>query len=269
MADRAFNHEGFKASDLRFFETLAANAGVALRSSELLERLRKEVAVRQHQAYHDTLTGLPNRAMFTERLAETLAVGPPGRVATMFIDLDGFKEVNDTLGHVTGDAILREVAHRLTPFSRGNDLVARLGGDEFALLVAGAEDELDVEAAADQVLSTVTRPLAVEGLLLDVRASIGVAIAPERRPSSRCQQPHAPCRCRHVPGQSVGRGRALLRPRGRPLDLASPDPGHRAAAGHRERGARRLVPAGDQAGHAEKSSAARRCCAGAMTSSGR
>ncbi len=180
VADRAFNHEGFKASDLRFFETLAANAGVALRSSELLERLRKEVAVRQHQAYHDTLTGLPNRAMFTERLAETLAVGPPGRVATMFIDLDGFKEVNDTLGHVTGDAILREVAHRLTPFSRGNDLVARLGGDEFALLVAGAEDELDVEAAADQVLSTVTRPLAVEGLLLDVRASIGVAIAPER-----------------------------------------------------------------------------------------
>jgi diguanylate cyclase (GGDEF)-like protein len=180
VADRAFQHEGFKPSDLRFFETLAANAGVALRSSELLEQLRREVAVRQHQAYHDTLTGLPNRVMFTERLAQALAAGGPGRVAAMFIDLDGFKEVNDTLGHVTGDAILREVANRLTPYSRQDDLVARLGGDEFALLLAGAEDELDVEAAADQVLATVTRPMAVEGLLLDVRASIGVAVSPER-----------------------------------------------------------------------------------------
>ncbi len=180
VADRAYQHEGFKPSDLRFFETLAANAGVALRSSELLEQLRREVAVRQHQAYHDTLTGLPNRAMFTERLAETLLAGRQGKVAVMFIDLDGFKEVNDTLGHVTGDAILREVAHRLTPFSGRGDLVARLGGDEFALLLAAAQDDLDIEAAADQVLATVTRPLAVEGLLLDVRASIGVAVTPER-----------------------------------------------------------------------------------------
>jgi diguanylate cyclase (GGDEF)-like protein len=180
VADRGFQHEGFKPADLRFFETLAANAGVALRSSELLERLRREVAVRQHQAYHDTLTGLPNRAMFTERLATTLTSSAPGTVATMFIDLDGFKEVNDTLGHVTGDAFLREVANRLAPFSSRDNLVARLGGDEFALLLAGAEDDLDVETTADQLLSTVTRPLAVEGLLLDVRASIGVAIAPER-----------------------------------------------------------------------------------------
>jgi diguanylate cyclase (GGDEF)-like protein len=180
VADRAFQHEGFKPADLRFFETLAANAGVALRSTELLEKLRREVAERQHQAYHDTLTGLPNRVMFTERLAATLVAGTPGRVATMFIDLDGFKEVNDTLGHTTGDAFLREIAHRLEPFSGGDSLVARLGGDEFALLLAGAQDELDVEATADQLLARVTRPLAVEGLLLDVRASIGVAVAPER-----------------------------------------------------------------------------------------
>ncbi|HTT90844.1 MAG TPA: GGDEF domain-containing protein, partial [Acidimicrobiales bacterium] len=178
VADRPFQHEGFKPADLRFFETLAANAGVALRSSELLEQLRREAAVRQHQAYHDTLTGLPNRMMFTERLAEALAGGAPGKVATMFIDLDGFKEVNDTLGHVTGDAFLREVAHRLAPFASRDNLVARLGGDEFAVLLAGAQDDLDVETTADQLLAGVTRPLAVEGLLLDVRASIGVAIAP-------------------------------------------------------------------------------------------
>ncbi len=99
----------FPRSDLRFFETLAANAGVALRSSQLLEQLRREVALRQHQAYHDTLTGLPNWLFFTERLDGPRS-GPEDDVAVMFMDLDRFREVNDTLGHITGDAILLEVA---------------------------------------------------------------------------------------------------------------------------------------------------------------
>jgi diguanylate cyclase (GGDEF)-like protein len=180
VADRPFRHEGFKNSDLRFFETLAANAGVALRSSDLLERLRREVAVRQYQAHHDSLTGLPNRALFGERLAGALRTGPSVQVAVMFVDLNGFKEVNDTLGHDTGDAILREVATRLKPFSGPNSVVARLGGDEFAILSAGASDELEVEVMADEVVSAISKPFAIEGLLLDVRASVGVAIAPER-----------------------------------------------------------------------------------------
>jgi diguanylate cyclase (GGDEF)-like protein len=177
VADRPYQHEGFKAADLRFFETLAANAGVALRSSELLQQLRTEVEVRQHQAHHDTLTGLPNRLFFGERLEEAL-VAAKGKVAVMLIDLDGFKDVNDTLGHVTGDAVLREVARRLGPFSNDNSLVARLGGDEFAVL-ASAADDLAVEAACDQVLGVVTQPFAMEGLLFDIRASMGVAVAPQ------------------------------------------------------------------------------------------
>ncbi|HUB70015.1 MAG TPA: GGDEF domain-containing protein [Acidimicrobiales bacterium] len=178
VADRPFQHEGFKQTDLRFFEALAANAGVALRSSELLQKLRNEVALRQHQAYHDTLTALPNRLMFSERLAQALTVPQEGKVAVMFLDLDGFKDVNDTLGHVTGDAVLLEVARRLAPFSSETSLVARLGGDEFAVLLGSAEDELAVETACDQVLGVVTQPFAMEGLMFDIRASMGVAIAP-------------------------------------------------------------------------------------------
>jgi diguanylate cyclase (GGDEF)-like protein len=183
VADRAFRHEGFNDADLRFFEALAANAGVSLRSSKLLQQLRLEAEVRQHQAQHDALTSLPNRSFLSERLDEALArssqAGPPGgRVAVLLIDLDGFKEVNDTLGHHTGDAILIEVARRLAPLGRGGDTVARLGGDEFAILMPSAPSEEAIAAKAEEVLALIGRPLAVEGLLLDVRASLGVAVSP-------------------------------------------------------------------------------------------
>jgi diguanylate cyclase (GGDEF)-like protein len=177
VANRPFQHEGFKPADLRFFETLAANAGVALRSSELMEELRREVDRRAHQANHDPLTGLPNRLLFSQRLDEALAASPDSKVTVMLIDLDGFKDVNDTLGHVTGDAILVEIGRRLMPLGNAQSTVARLGGDEFAVLVT-ASDDLDVETTADRVLSLVTQPCAVESLLLDIRASMGVAVAP-------------------------------------------------------------------------------------------
>ena len=176
VANRPFQHEGFKQADLRFFETLAANAGVALRSSELMEELRREVDRRVHQAYHDPLTGLPNRLLFSQRLEEALAASPDSKVTVMLIDLDGFKDVNDTLGHVTGDAILVEIGRRLMPLGNAQSTVARLGGDEFAVLVT-ASDDVDVETTADRVLSLVTQPSAVESLLLDIRASMGVAVA--------------------------------------------------------------------------------------------
>jgi diguanylate cyclase (GGDEF)-like protein len=151
---------------------------VALRSSNLLEQLRREIEVRQHQAYHDSLTGLPNRVAFRERLADSLETNTAGEVAVLLMDLDGFKEVNDTLGHVTGDAVLREVGRRLMSFSGPQSLVGRLGGDEFAVLLCSASDHLDVEATTHQVMSSINQPLAVEGLMLDIRASMGVALAP-------------------------------------------------------------------------------------------
>ena len=179
VADRAFKHEGFKRADLRFFEALAANAGVALRSSKLLEQLRQEAAVRQHQAQHDALTGLPNRALFAERLEGALEGAPAdNRVAVMLIDLDGFKEVNDTLGHHTGDAILREVAGRLAPLDQEGNLVARLGGDEFAVLLVGSLADEALSEKAEQIVASIGQPLGVDGLLLDVRASLGVAVSP-------------------------------------------------------------------------------------------
>ena len=178
VTDRAFRHEGFKGADLRFFEALAANAGVALRSSKLLEQLRQEAAVRQYQAQHDALTGLPNRALFVEQLAEALGESPTeSRVAVMLIDLDGFKEVNDTLGHHTGDAVLQAVAQRLAPLSAPNNLVARLGGDEFSVLLRDAPEDETIAVMADQVVDLIGQPLGVEGLLLDVRASLGVAVS--------------------------------------------------------------------------------------------
>ena len=178
VADRVFKHEGFKRADLRFFEALAANAGVALRSSKLLEQLRQEVAVRQYQAQHDALTGLPNRALFAESLEAALAQEhDDARVAVMLIDLDGFKEINDTLGHHTGDAILCEVAGRLAPQGAQACTVARLGGDEFAVLVANALDEQALSAQADAIIASIGQPLGVDGLLLDIRGSLGVAVS--------------------------------------------------------------------------------------------
>jgi len=180
VAERHFRHEGFNNSDLHLFEALAANAGVALRGTELLAKLRHEAATRQHQAHHDSLTGLPNRVLFSERLEEVLDKSVNGtRTAVMLIDLDGFKEVNDTLGHGTGDSVLKEVARRLGYFEERGHIVARLGGDEFAVLVSKAPDDQAIEALAEQVIAAIREPMAVEGLLLDVRASCGVAVSPD------------------------------------------------------------------------------------------
>ena len=179
VANRGTKNERFKQSDLRFLEALAANAGVSLRSSRLLEQLRREAAERQQQAQHDALTGLPNRLLFTERLEQALvSAGPGERLAVMIIDLDGFKEINDTLGHHTGDGILREVAARLGPLGQGADVVARLGGDEFAFLLSRAPSDRSIADLATRLLDLISEPLAVEDLLLDVRASLGVAVAP-------------------------------------------------------------------------------------------
>jgi len=106
--NRPFQGQGFSQADLRFFETLAVNAGVALRSSHLLEQLREQAAAREHQAHHDTLTDLPNWLYFTERLDES-AEGAGERRAYV-IDWTGSGRVNDTLGHAIGDAILLELA---------------------------------------------------------------------------------------------------------------------------------------------------------------
>ncbi|MDP3224018.1 MAG: diguanylate cyclase, partial [Rubrivivax sp.] len=134
-----------------------------------------------HLAHHDALTGLPNRVAFIERanvlLAQAQARGQS--LALLFVDLDHFKRVNDSLGHPVGDMLLQTVAKRITGTLREADLVARFGGDEFVLLLAGAASEAAVAEVAGKLVAAVGAPLRVEGASISVTPSIGVALFPD------------------------------------------------------------------------------------------
>ena len=132
-----------------------------------------------HQALHDALTGLPNRALFLDRLEHALATLPreDGTLALFFLDLDGFKTVNDTLGHARGDDLLVEIARRLHATVRASDTLARFGGDEFALLVhdPGASDVEELAELAERIGAAVRPPVRLAGQEVSVNASIGIA----------------------------------------------------------------------------------------------
>jgi diguanylate cyclase (GGDEF)-like protein len=175
--DRQEELDAFDDDDLRLFEALATHASTTLERARLVEELRLEAESKSHQAMHDTLTGLPNRTLFLERASAALA--ETGRAAVALLDLDRFKEVNDTLGHETGDRLLCEVAECLVRAARGRATVARLGGDEFAVVVTdiiGPEEAIGIVRDLEAAL---TRPMSVDGITLAVRASAGVALAPE------------------------------------------------------------------------------------------
>ncbi len=143
------------------------------------ERVVAEQRIR-HLAHHDALTGLPNRLAFLERMqARMAAAGESGqRLALLFIDLDHFKRINDSLGHLAGDELLRSVAARISAMLRSADSVARLGGDEFLVLLGDDPDEAAVREAAARLVSAVSAPLEVAGQPLSVTPSIGVAMFP-------------------------------------------------------------------------------------------
>jgi diguanylate cyclase len=130
----------------------------------------------RHLAMHDALSGLPNRAFFGERLADLIQeVRRTGHTAAVLsIDLDRFKEVNDTLGHLIGDALIRTVGQRLARLLRGSDLVARLGGDEFAVITPDVGELGDLDTLADRIINALRAPYAVMGHTLNIGASIGI-----------------------------------------------------------------------------------------------
>jgi diguanylate cyclase (GGDEF)-like protein len=132
-------------------------------------------------AQHDALTGLPNRSLLRDRLQVAIrnASRSRARLAVLFIDLDRFKEVNDSLGHEFGDALLRAVAHRLKSGLRDSDTVSRLGGDEFVLLLPGVRDADEARQVADKLLEAVDRVFELDGRTVQVGASVGVALYPE------------------------------------------------------------------------------------------
>ena len=143
---------------------------------------RKEAENKIHRlAYYDPLTGLPNRSMFLDRLHQALALAHREKrnVCLVFIDLDNFKDVNDTHGHVLGDKLLREVALRLAGTMRESDTLARLGGDEFVVILTSVTTQESTAIAAQRILSVFTLPFSIDGEKIYSSASIGVALYPE------------------------------------------------------------------------------------------
>ncbi|MBV9098109.1 MAG: EAL domain-containing protein [Frankiaceae bacterium] len=150
--------------------------GLVLNTRDVTDR--KQLAERlAHQAYHDELTGLANRALFQERLAAALASPAAVQVAVLFCDLDGFKAVNDSQGHDVGDALLGLVAQRLMYCVRADDLVARFGGDEFAVLVTDTDGLRAAREVAERIEESLRRPFALDDRELRVGVSIGIALA--------------------------------------------------------------------------------------------
>jgi diguanylate cyclase (GGDEF)-like protein len=174
VADRLGDVRTYDADDVRVLETVANHAAVALMNGELIERL-------QYDALHDSLTGLPNRVFLQRNLRSALdqvhAGHSPG-AAVMILDLDGFKEVNDILGHQQGDLLLVEVGARLRAAVAGAGTVVRLGGDEFAVLLPDTADETRVLRIAGRALRALESPVVLDGLEIEVCGSMGVALAP-------------------------------------------------------------------------------------------
>ncbi len=144
-------------------------------------RTERQAAENAHQALHDALTGLPNRTLLHDRTAQALRAADRELVpaALLLLDLDRFKEVNDTLGHHHGDLLLVQVGQRLRAALRGVDTVARLGGDEFAVLLPTVATAAGAVEVAKKLQASLSEPFAVEGLTLDIETSIGIAVYPD------------------------------------------------------------------------------------------
>jgi diguanylate cyclase (GGDEF)-like protein len=152
-------------------------------TAALLERVLRYAVERQrlrNQVYTDPLTGLPNRQLFLDRLRQVRAIASRNRclAAVLFLDLDAFKNVNDTLGHAAGDKLLQLVAGRLTSTVREVDTVARLGGDEFTLALTGLEGASGAAVVAQKILTALARPYVARGHTITVAASIGISLYP-------------------------------------------------------------------------------------------
>lgn len=177
----------------RHIEVIASNliedpgvAGVVLNCRDITERKELEEQLRR-QAFHDALTGLPNRALFLDRLEQALARAHRSgeRIAVLFLDLDRFKVVNDSLGHAAGDALLVATGRRLMSALRPGDTLARLGGDELTDLLDALEDSSTATTVADRLCTALMIPFLVEGHEVFVTASIGIAVSEPGLTTSR------------------------------------------------------------------------------------
>ena len=186
----------YGARDQQALLSLAEHASLALNHARAVEE-----AV--HEALHDSLTGLPNRSLFLDRMRHALARAERESepVAVLFCDLDGFKTVNDSLGHRTGDRLLVLVAERLSECLRPADTIARLGGDEFAVLLEELREPGDAARAAQRLLDALEAPFELRDREVYVSASIGIAAG-----KRRCRDAAARRRPGDVPGQEPRQG---------------------------------------------------------------
>jgi diguanylate cyclase (GGDEF)-like protein len=191
VADRLPDTPTFGADEVRLFEALANHAGLSLAKAALVDRLRREVSEKEHLAMYDQLTGLPNRQRFQTLLEDRLRTASTGVTVVMVLDLDRFKEVNDALGHDTGDTLLREVAERLRHRLGDRGVIARLGGDEFAVLLSGVGSPAEALAVGDDLTRAMEQPVAIGHLSLNTRASIGIACGPEHGDAAPVLLQHA------------------------------------------------------------------------------
>ncbi|MCW6053134.1 CHASE2 domain-containing protein [Lyngbya sp. CCAP 1446/10] len=153
---------------------------------DITERQLREDALKQknaelsHQAYHDALTGLPNRKMFYESLHQALERASSNQelLALLFLDLDGFKSINDTLGHNVGDLLLKAVASRLKQCLRGSDIISRLGGDEFTVILPAIPGSYEAEKVAKKICYAIMQPFILEEYTVSVTTSIGISLYP-------------------------------------------------------------------------------------------
>jgi diguanylate cyclase (GGDEF)-like protein len=173
MPDRKYSER-----DLRAMSLFGEQAGAAIEAARHYETQRKTADQSNYQAMHDPLTGLPNKSLLLDRVGNSLSRRrPPGHaVVLMFLDLDDFKRVNDSLGHAAGDEVLVALAERLVKSVRAGDSVAHFGGDEFAILLE-AKDSDEATAAAKRILGDLAKPFPLEGREVKFTASVGIALS--------------------------------------------------------------------------------------------
>jgi diguanylate cyclase (GGDEF)-like protein len=176
------------------------------KSDAALSQSRADERRSRHSAQHDAVTGLPNLTLFQDRLANALAQADrhAWRLAVMFLDLDDFKFVNDTLGHDAGDQVLQVVAQRLKAIVRAGDTVSRRSGDEFLLLMLEAKDRSNAAAFAARIAGCLAEPYYVDGVKVLVSASIGIALYPHDGRSAQALLKHADAAMYAAKNQKTG-----------------------------------------------------------------
>jgi diguanylate cyclase (GGDEF)-like protein len=162
----------YSLTEKQMLVTFAVHASVALTNARIADQMA-------HLAFHDPLTGLPNRALFVDRVTQALARGgrAPQTTAVLFADLDNFKTINDSLGHAAGDELLVVIARRLQESLRPSDSASRFGGDEFAILLEDIGTEARVMSACERIMASLGAPVDIQGTTIDPGASIGVALS--------------------------------------------------------------------------------------------